>query len=751
MANSGARHTLVFEASLSLLVLAILILFTGGLFFRVPLAGFDWADGLVVEVFVPGDLRVGDRLIQVGEVRFADYLANLRQPLFTNARPGDQVMLRVERGPQVLEIPWVLPGFTRAEFLSELRSQWWLAFVFWVVGTLALLLLRPKDTRWRLMVAFQYLTALWLSASVISRHHLWESAIILRATLWLSVPVYLHLHWVFPHPFRPWPRWLWWGLYGLAGALAGAEVLQLLPNQTYTVGFLLALLGSLILLVAHLVTQPVRRRDVGLLLAAGVLALALPAALGALFSLFHLVLPSALSTLLFLPLLPLGYFYAAYRRQLAGIELRTNRNVATLLFFLLLSALLLVGLAWAEGQFSFPGRTMVVGFVAALLAAGLTSFGLSPFQRFVERYVFGMPLVPTQLVERYAAQITVSLDRAHLIQLLQAEILPSLLVRQSALIHFGNPSLSVLYAHQVEAVHLPTSEDISALLTQAGQYRAVNGQLPQPCPWVRLTLPLVVAQQPIGLWLLGQRDPDDVYAQAEIALLQSLAHQTAIALTNIEQAERLRALYRADIDRAETERAALARRLHDDLLSQLALLKVSVDERTARPEFLHSYAELTRGLRHIIGGLRPPMLNFGLFPALNTLTDERSERTEGGPAIVCQIPETDVRYDPHVEQHLYRIVQQAVENALRHAQARTITLGGRLEPAHIRLTINDDGVGFVAGEHLDLAQLLSERHFGLAGIYERAALIGARMTIESQPGRGTQVQVLWEPDTPGSA
>lgn len=732
------------EVSLALAVLAALTLFTGVLFFQSPFAGFDWANGLIIEIFVPGDLRVGDKLIQVNGVRFADFLANVRQPLFPGVQPGDTVSLVVQREGQLVSIPWTIPGFTRAEFFSELRNQWWLAYVFWVVGTLALLLLRPKDTRWRLLITFHYLTALWLSASTVSRHHVWEAAVVLRAAIWLSVPVYWHLHWVFPQPFRPVPRWVWWSLYLVALALAGAEFLQWLPVQAYTLGFLLALAGSLILLVSHLVTQPTQRRDVGVLIAGGVLALALPAALGALFSIFHLVLPSALSALLFLPLLPLGYFYAAYRRQLAGTELRTNRNVATVLFFILLSAGLLAGVTLADDRLEFAGKTIAIGLGAAMVATGVTFFGLPPFQRFLERHLLGMPFVPTQLMETYAARIIVSLDLPTLTRLLRDEILPSLLVRQSALLRIGNPHSEILYAANVDSTSPPTAEDVATLLAQTEKSFVSTETGHRPYPWVRLALPLVVGQQPIGLWLLGRRDPDDVYAQTEIAMLRSLAHQTAIALTNIEQAERLHALYQADIDRAETERATLARHLHDSLLSQLAVLKVSVDERTARPEFLNSYDELTTNVRQIIGGLRPPMLNYGLYPALSALADEISERIKDGPAVSLAMPEADVRYDPHVEQHLFRIVQQAVENALRHAQANTLTIRGQLEAGRVDLTIDDNGVGFAAGAQLDLTRLLSERHFGLAGMFERAALIGARMTIDSQPGRGTCIRVVWE-------
>jgi signal transduction histidine kinase len=326
-----------------------------------------------------------------------------------------------------------------------------------------------------------------------------------------------------------------------------------------------------------------------------------------------------------------------------------------------------------------------------------------------------------------------------------------LLVRQSALVWLDNFQPSTLvYQTGVEIGNGPTSVEISGLLEQAGQYRWPSTQADSSlvCPWVRVTLPLLLNQQTSGLWLLGRRDPDDYYSPEEIDALRVIAHQTAIALSHIDQTERLRALYQADIDRAETERVTLARRLHDNLLNQLAVLRVSIDERTAPAQFLQSYQELTADLREIISGLRPPMLNFGLHPTLSLLTSEMSERSAGNPTLVLDIPATEARYDPQVEQHFYRIVQQALENALRHAHASTLTIRGRLEPEEIDLTIEDDGVGFVAGKQLDLAQLLSQRHFGLAGMLERAALVRAQMYIDSAPGHGTRVHLAWKQAEP---
>ena len=742
MMKQAPRPGLLIEQISALLILAILVMLTLAFFLQTPYAGFKMASGQVLETFAPSALQPGDALVQVGPVPISNFRADLRQTLFNGVRPGEVVPILVRRNGQILSTPYVFPGITRNELVDRLTSQWWLALVFWFFGELTLLLVRPKDVSWSLLAAFNFVTAVWLAASIVSGWHTWYSAIVLRASVWLSVPVYWHFHSVFPKPLQRLPALVGWMLYGVGVLLAGAEWLRLLPTQAYTAGFLLAFIGSLVLLITHLVAQPAQRRDLMLIVTVGGMALGLPILLGVVQA-AGLPLYAAAAGLLALPLLPGAYFYAAYRRQLGALELRANRLITLYLFFLLLGATFAILLPLAEAMPDFPGDIIFTGFAAVALTASLVLVGFAPFQRFVERRLLGMPLPPTRLLETYAAQITVSLDTSTLVRLLQDRILPSLLIRQSALLRFDNPDPTVLYATGLGTAQFPTAENIPALLARAGRYRTPEDEAAQPCPWVRLALPLTLGDQPIGLWLFGRRDPDDVYAQSEIATLQSLAHQTAIALTNILQAERLHALYQADIDRAETERATLARGLHDQLLNQLATLKLSLGERIAPPEFLRRYEALIAGLRQIISELRPPMLNYGLCPALNALVDELAERPADGPTVVLDLPDSDTRYDLQLEQHLYRIVQQAVENALRHAQARAITIRGRLEPERIDLTVADDGVGFAAGDGVDLAGLLSQRHFGLAGMFERAALVSAQMRIDSVPGQGTQVHILW--------
>jgi len=676
---------------------------------------------------------------------WADFATDPRKTLFDGVQPGQVVPIVVRRDGQTMTVPWVFPGPTRAEVLERLDSQWPLSYIFWLAGTMTLLLLRPKDARWRLLIAFNYLMAFWIAIGIMSHWHLWESAILLHMASWLFVPVYWHLHWVFPQPLGRLPVFVWRMVYLVGGTLAVLEWFQLLPTGTYLIGPLLALLGTVVLLVLHFLFRPAQRRDIGLLVVAAVLALVPSIAIG-IAGAFATFPAGAGVAILTLPALPFAYLYAAYRRQLGGMEIRVNRLISLFTFFILLGSVFIILVALADTLINFGSKAMILSLVATFIAVPLTAAGFPPFQRLVERRLLGMPLPSLYLVETYATHIATSLDIPSVVHLLRDEFLPSLLVGQSALIRYDDADhLVVLYATGVGADHLPTPGELPILLTGVGQYRPpLSPELEsQPCPWARLVLPLYLGHRLMGIWLLGRRDPDDYYAQAEIPTLQALAQQTAIALSNILQTERLQTFYRADIGRYEAERAGLAWDLHDNVLSQLAILKTKAEEGAVSPNIIGSYTELIACLREKIKGLRPPLLDYGLYVALCALADDLTERLENKVMVVLELAESDARHDPQVEQHLYRIVQQACENALRHARARTVRIGGRLEPERVHLTVEDDGIGFATGDKMDLPFLIAQKHFGLAGMYERAALIQAQLRIDSAPGQGTQVQVTW--------
>ena len=97
-----------------------------------------------------------------------------------------------------------------------------------------------------------------------------------------------------------------------------------------------------------------------------------------------------------------------------------------------------------------------------------------------------------------------------------------------------------------------------------------------------------------------------------------------------------------------------------------------------------------------------------------------------------------------MENHAYRIVQEACENALKYAHAKTIRIVVRLRRGDFDMKVEDDGVGFDTETSLKLDQMLVHKHFGLANMHERASLIGAEIRIESKVDGGTRVYISWK-------
>jgi len=421
----------------------------------------------------------------------------------------------------------------------------------------------------------------------------------------------------------------------------------------------------------------------------------------------------------------------------SDIQIRANRLLPLLIALIglaVLFGLLSLSLSpWLE----FSGATVVIGTIAAI-ASGLLSILTYPsLKQFVDQKILKIPFPPAQLDRAYAEHITTSLDQESLNSLINDEILPSLFIRQSALFGVENLSLKPINLFGVDETQLPKYGSLSELLNEANIYRPPNEAL--LFPWIRLILPLTVEGQLQGLWLLGRRDPDDHYSGSEIDLLKTIANQTAIALANILSREQILTLYQENILRHEDERKKLAHDLHDDILSSLAVLGMLVDDEFITSEFQREYEKLTTRIRQIINGLRPAMLDYGLYQAIDELIQELTDRSPSDFTINFLIGTSKVRYEYSLEGHIYRIVQQALENAFQHANAHHISVSGELLEDRIILLIEDDGIGFDYLASFDNVGNNSEKHYGLTMMQERAEIIGAQLEIKSSPGMGTWV------------
>jgi signal transduction histidine kinase len=201
---------------------------------------------------------------------------------------------------------------------------------------------------------------------------------------------------------------------------------------------------------------------------------------------------------------------------------------------------------------------------------------------------------------------------------------------------------------------------------------------------------------------------------------------------------------------AEEERRRIARELHDSISQALfsmslqvrtasvALEREEVDPRSPLARAIGELARLTRGalaeIRALIFELRPEGLREeGLVAALRKHAAAVGAR-DGVPLDV-DLPDEPLPLDPGVEEELYRVAQEAIHNAVRHADATRIMLAAGLHPEQgIWLEIADDGRGFDPG-------LDRPGHLGLRTMAERAARAGGDLSIDSAPGAGTRVRV----------
>src|SRR5262249_22994146 len=135
-------------------------------------------------------------------------------------------------------------------------------------------------------------------------------------------------------------------------------------------------------------------------------------------------------------------------------------------------------------------------------------------------------------------RIPTAFDRTVLARVITDEILPTLLIRQSALYLFAEGAPESLYEQAVpRGEPEPAIEELATLLAQGGRYLPPPA-LPGPRTWVRLAIPPAPQPKAIGVWLIGRRDPDDYYPASDVRLLSTVANQIAPMVENIRLYER---------------------------------------------------------------------------------------------------------------------------------------------------------------------------------------------------------------------
>jgi signal transduction histidine kinase len=198
------------------------------------------------------------------------------------------------------------------------------------------------------------------------------------------------------------------------------------------------------------------------------------------------------------------------------------------------------------------------------------------------------------------------------------------------------------------------------------------------------------------------------------------------------------------------ERNRLSRELHDTLAHTLSAQTVQIEailtlEDELPPKarrMLEQMSDSTRsGLeetRRVLSSLRSgPLDELGLAQAVRSLAEDFAARQDLD--LELDVPEVIDDLPAEVEQCVYRVVQESLENAARHSGASRLSLGMSYRKECLKLEIRDDGQGF------DPKAVLGDGRLGIQGMYERAEMVGAHLQIDSQPGGGARVRLEWEP------
>jgi PAS domain S-box-containing protein len=250
--------------------------------------------------------------------------------------------------------------------------------------------------------------------------------------------------------------------------------------------------------------------------------------------------------------------------------------------------------------------------------------------------------------------------------------------------------------------------------------------------------PLATGESAIGVLTVDSRRPG-AYGDEDVQVLQAFADQAAIAIENARLYER------AQIVAIDEERQRLARDLHDSVTQSLYSLTLlsngwgTMAEQGRLENIVGCFEQLgevsqqaLKEMRLLIHQLRPPILEeVGIIGALQQRLDVVEQRVHIETRLLTRGNVSDLPHD--IEEQLFHIAQEALNNALRHAAATAIAIWVREENGSVTLTVQDNGVGF--------DPTATTAGMGLVTMRERAEAIGGQMTISVAPSQGTTVTI----------
>lgn len=484
---------------------------------------------------------------------------------------------------------------------------------------------------------------------------------------------------------------------------------------------------------------------------------------------------------------PISYVYALYRYRFSAGERRLDRAAVYYLLTVMPLAMYLA-LDAIVRRLIPPGVTPSWYIEALMLVSSVYLFVL--LQRTIGTFVhwglWGNELAYAAIVDRFSSALSVTLDRLTLQHLLVDELASSMMLSQVALWLKGPNDLWVPVQATGVALeslpHLPVQSCIRQTLQSDsrpsyGTHLVRNGeggivtadeQALLAATSDALYLPLLSGGEQQGMLLIWPRDEGGGFTAEESRILGAVVRQAGMAAHNvglIEDAEagrrELSRAHRQLLAVREDERREIARVLHDDVIQPLIVgnYQIAETQRLLRngsmkrgsalssslvslENIRQHVKEAVAALRSTISDLRPVGLDdLGIAVAIESFVARlRAEHGSELPDIGLDLDRTVVDLPEVVSICVFRTGQEAVRNALKHARARHVEISFHMLPEGVRLVVRDDGCGFPVP--VRLTEFAQGDHFGLVGMAERVAWIDGVLTIHSEVGVGTEIQVF---------
>jgi signal transduction histidine kinase len=479
----------------------------------------------------------------------------------------------------------------------------------------------------------------------------------------------------------------------------------------------------------------------------------------------------------FLLLGPALFLYSIYRYRLVWLEDIIHRSVAYYLLLISMASLALYSSNILIRQMpTFDLLIHVWTWIASLIALSLCSVpAWKAFHRLAFWALYGEGNRFSSLIEQMAVSLSIVVDPREFCRVIYEDLSNYWPISGCALFTM-NGSEYFCCTHSIglgqrimDGCELPEDGTLA-------RYLATNREVQEASQLLKslkrhgitlseeemhfllseksaLWVPLVSDYRLQGLLILKPCQPENYLTTEDRRMFQSLIFQGGIAIHRfyldrevIKQRQELDQAYRRLVFAREEERRRLARELHDQVIQPLAAHHYALSKLKQRAvendqmQFASLQKEISamiRGLRNQCSELRPPALdNLGLVGALQSVLNEYEKRTN--TKILFHLDENQAERLPDiVELCAFRVLQEALANVQKHAQARRVEVSLRIGKTELDLIIEDDGQGFSLPDRIE--RFTQQNHFGLAGLKERAELVGGNLEIHSIPGHGCQL------------